>query len=98
MSTGSLYWFAIGLYDVSRWDLEALYRDGEERGYTVYGEGAQEGTALIGGDHKFLSTGKNLPEIFANARLALPKIANTRLLELINVTRASDLKVFDVPD
>ncbi|WP_043736166.1 hypothetical protein [Nocardia asiatica] len=98
MSTEPLYWFSIGRYDVSKWDIEALHEHGEKHGYTVDCEAAEEGTALIGGDREFLSTAKNLPEVFADGRRALPKIPNARLLELINVTRASDMRVFDVPD
>ncbi|SLG39691.1 Uncharacterised protein [Mycobacteroides abscessus subsp. abscessus] len=97
MTAAPLRWYAIGRYDVSNLDPAELHAGAEQHGYTVFDENPEAGTALIGGDHDFLSTGKNMLEIFADARRALPRITGAHLLDLVNVTRACDMHVFDVP-
>lgn len=54
------------------------------------------GTAVIALVDTFLSTGKTIAEVAANARKVAAQLPGVTVREVVNVTRSSDMHVFEV--
>ena len=88
------HWYAVGRYHFN--GPMGLVIENMERHGDVLDVDEETGHVMFSIDRPFLSTAKNMGELRGDARHALSRIQRGDApVEVINVTRAADMKVFE---
>jgi hypothetical protein len=96
LTSDDMHWYAVGRYHLDGtvpMDTVVSELEAAGDGIDVDEDG---GYVMLSLDKTFLSTAKNMWELKGDARYALPRPHGCeRPVEVINVTRKSDMHVFD---
>lgn len=91
-----MHWYAVGRYRLDGTAAMDTVIEELEPVADVIDVDEAGGHVMISLDRAFLSTAKNMAELKGDARRALPQPQGCeRPVEVINVTRKSDMHVFD---
>lgn len=96
LTTEDMHWYTVGRYHLDGTvPMDTVIEELESVGCVIEVDEAG-GYVTLSLDKTFLSTAKNMGELRGDARHALPRLQGCdRPVEVINVTRSSDMKVFD---
>lgn len=91
-----MHWYAVGRYHLDGTiPLDSVIEELEPVGHVIDVD-EDAGYIMLSLDKSFLSTAKNMVELKGDARHALPKPKGCkRPVEVVNVTRKSDMYVFN---
>ncbi|QPO16793.1 hypothetical protein SEA_KASHFLOW_194 [Mycobacterium phage KashFlow] len=94
--SGALRWYTVGCYELDGTvDIDAVVEELELYG-DVLDVDKENGHITLSLDEPFLSTAKNMNELKGDARRAMPQTQGCkRPVEIINVTRKLDMRVFE---
>ncbi|MEB3023436.1 MULTISPECIES: hypothetical protein [Mycolicibacter] len=96
LTTEDMHWYAVGRYHLDGTaPMDTVIAELESAG-DVIDVDEEGGYVSLSLDQTFLSTAKNMGELKGDARHALPRPQGCeRPVEVINVTRKSDMEVFN---